>query len=308
MDNKATDIDEVFQWKKQYCIGIEEIDSAHQKLFSIVRRLLKNILIGDYEKNKKTCIEAVKFLKQYTIEHFAQEEAYQKKIGYGGYEIHKRIHTDMREVTIPALEKQMIQTDFSEKSVSHFAGVCAAWLSTHIMLEDQAIVGRVASRWNIDISGDIMANLTSAAEEYMQRLFQIKIEPENLNYDAYDLGETLHYYLIYRGEHKDLYRAAVLFERSLVCQVLSTIMCKPVTTLDELSLSMFKELARDFVENFISNYKKDKPVLVSEGIVDKKAFVKDFKTYHPDISLLWNSKFGHSAFCIKTIKPKIQQS
>ena len=75
MDNKITDIDEVFQWKDQYSIGVEEIDAAHQKLFSIVRRLLKNILSGDYEKNKKTCIEAVKFLKQYTIEHFAQEEA-----------------------------------------------------------------------------------------------------------------------------------------------------------------------------------------------------------------------------------------
>lgn len=308
MDNKITDIDEVFQWKDQYSIGVEEIDAAHQKLFSIVRRLLKNILSGDYEKNKKTCIEAVKFLKQYTIEHFAQEEAYQLKIGYGGYETHKRIHTNMRDVTISALEKQMLETDFSEKSVVHFAGVCAAWLSAHIMLEDQAIVGRAASRWNIDISGDVMANLISAAEEYMQRMFQVKIEPENLNYDAYDLGETLHYYLIYRGENKDLYRAAVTFERSLVCRVLSAIMCKPVTILDELSLSMFKELAQDFVENFISNYKKDKPVLVSEGIVDKKAFVKDFKAYHPDISLLWNSKFGHSAFCIKTIKPKIQQS
>ena len=112
MDNKITDIDEVFQWKAQYSIGVEEIDAAHQKLFSIVRRLLKNILSGDYEKNKKTCIEAVKFLKQYTIEHFAQEEAYQLKIGYGGYETHKRIHTNMRDVTIPALEKQMLETDF----------------------------------------------------------------------------------------------------------------------------------------------------------------------------------------------------
>ena len=38
-------------------------------------------MAGDYEKNKITCIEAIKYLKQYTVEHFAQEEAFQLKVG-----------------------------------------------------------------------------------------------------------------------------------------------------------------------------------------------------------------------------------
>lgn len=304
MSEKLKEIDELFQWKEQYCIGVEEIDNAHQQLFIIVRRLMKNLLIGNYEKNKITCIEAVKYLKKYTVEHFAQEEAYQLKIGYGGYENHKRIHTNMREITIPALEKQMYESDFSEKSVKHFVGVCAAWLTSHIMLEDQAIVGKVPSRWDVDISNDMMTALSTSAAECMQRVFQIKIEPENLNYDAYDLGETLHYYLIYKGKNNILYRTVITFEKNLICQVLGSIMCKKITNLDEMSLAMFKELSKDCVENFISIYRKEHTALINEGVVDKKAFLKDFKAYHPEISFLWNSKYGHVAFCIKTVKPK----
>lgn len=304
MNNKISDIDEIFAWKDQYRIGVEEIDSAHQMLFSIVRRLLKNLLVGDYDKNKKTCIEAVKYLKQYTVEHFAQEEAYQRKIGYGGYETHKRIHRDMREVTIPALEKEMALSGYSEKSLKNFAGVCAAWLTSHIMLEDQAIAGKTTSRWNSDINSDALTELTASAKEYMQKMFRIQIEPENLNYDAYELDNTIHYFMIYRGENKDIYRSVITFERSLLCKALGTVLCKPVTTLDELSLSMHKELSQDFATSFITKYKNDTPVLINDGIVDVKAFQKDFKAYHPDISLLWNSKFGHVAFCFKTVKSK----
>lgn len=308
MNNKIGDVDEIFAWKDQYCIGVEEIDAAHQKLFSIVRRLLKNLLVGDYEKNKITCVEAVKYLNQYTIQHFAQEEAYQRKIGYGGYETHKRIHRDMREVTIPALEKELVVSNYSEKSLKNFAGVCAAWLTSHIMLEDQAIAGKTTSRWDTDINGDVLADLIASAEEYMKKMFRIKIEPENLNYDAYELDNTIHYFMIFRGKNKDLYRTVVTFERSLLCEALGTVLCKPITTLDEIALSMHKELSQDFVMNFISKYKNDNPVLINDGIVDITAFQKDFRAYHPEISLLWNSKFGHVAFCIKTVKSKAPQS
>ena len=108
MNKKIENVDEVFAWKDQYCVGVEEIDSAHIRLFTIVRRLMKNLFLNDYEKNKRTCIEVVKYLKQYTIEHFAQEEAFQLKIGYGGYPNHKRIHDNMREITIPSLDRKSV--------------------------------------------------------------------------------------------------------------------------------------------------------------------------------------------------------
>lgn len=304
MINRQINVDELFQWKDQYCIGVEEVDAAHQKLFSIVRRLLKNLITGDYEKNKITCIEAVKYLKRYAIEHFAQEEAYQLKIGYGGYETHRQIHTDMREITIPALEKDMIDADFSSESVERFVGVCAAWLTSHIMLEDQAIVGKLPSKWTIDINEDLHTALKNRAEQYMKTMFQVKIVPENLYYDAYDVGTCMYYYLVCKGESKNIYRCAIIMERSLILETLSNMSGSKLTVIDEFSMAMFKELAQDFLANFIFDYAKDKVKVINEGIVDKKAFKSEFNKQHPEISMLWNSKYGHCAFCLKTVKPK----
>lgn len=305
MDINSEEFDEIFQWSDKYCLGVEEVDAAHERLFSIVRRLIKNLMDGDYEKNKITCIEAIKYLKQYTVEHFAQEEALQLKVGYSDYENHKRIHDNMREITIPALEKQMYMTDYSKESVEHFAGVCAAWLSAHIMLEDQAIVGRMKSQWGVNINNNAMSILKNNAEVFMHKLFQIEIEPENLNYDAYDIGDALHYYTIYRGKNNDLYRNVLIIGTKLAYHTLGKIMNKEVKHLTEITLSMLKELSQEFVSNFIAKYSGDNEiVLISDGMVDKAAFQLDFKNYHPDISILWNTDYGHIAFCMKVVKVK----
>lgn len=307
MDINAEEFDEIFQWSDKYCIGVEEVDTAHERLFSIVRRLIKNLTYGDYEKNKITCIEAIKYLKQYTIEHFAQEEAFQQEIGYHGYENHKRIHDNMRDVTIPSLEKQMYMTDFSKESVEHFAGVCAAWLSAHIMLEDQAIVGKVRSQWEVSINTDAMSILKNNAEVFMNRLFQLEIQPENLNYDAYDIGNTVNHYTIFRGKNNTIYRSVVILEKGLACHSLGKLLNKEIKHLTEITLSMIKELSQSFVRDFIEKYTGDTEIaLLSEGMVDKSAFELDFKSYHPDISMLWNTDYGHIAFCTKVVR--VQQS
>ncbi|MCM1053985.1 MAG: hemerythrin family protein [Bacteroides sp.] len=302
MVKKLENFDEVFAWKDQYCVGVEEIDSAHMRLFTIVRRLLKNLMANDYEKNKKTCIEVIKYLKQYTVQHFAEEEAFQIKIGYGGYTNHKRIHDSMRDVTIPALEKHMIESDFSEKSVDHFAGVCAAWLTAHVMLEDQAIVGRTKSMWEANYDSDALSILQARSEQFMNNIFQIHIEAENLNYDGYDIGKSIYYYTIYKDADNNVYRAVTVLNRDLLCFTLGKLMGKTLVTLDEIAMSMIGELTRNFSENFIRSYTGNNIVLLGDGTVEKSRFESDFKTSHPDISMLWNTPYGHIAFSYKAKK------
>ena len=48
IDKNIENIDEIFSWKDQYCVGVEEIDSAHMRLFTKVRRLLKNLMLKDF--------------------------------------------------------------------------------------------------------------------------------------------------------------------------------------------------------------------------------------------------------------------
>ena len=110
------------EWKKQFNIGVDSIDHAHRKLFSIVRKLIH--LSEDENNGPWACAEGIKYFKSYAIQHFTDEEAYMQSIGYHGYEIHKHLHDDMRFKTLPALEKDLLESDYSQESIHHFIGIC----------------------------------------------------------------------------------------------------------------------------------------------------------------------------------------
>lgn len=93
------------EWNKDFNIGIDSIDNAHRKLFSIVRKL---IYLNKNEKNGRwACAEGIKYFRSYVIEHFTDEESYMRSINYKEYNLHKRLHDDMRYKTLPALEKDL---------------------------------------------------------------------------------------------------------------------------------------------------------------------------------------------------------
>ena len=107
----------MFEWKDDYKIGVKIIDDAHKQLFSIVSRIMRNFTEADFERNKMTCIEAIKYLKSYTMQHFAEEEEYQRSIGYHGYVNHKKVHDNMRDVVVPALEREITSSRYSRESM-----------------------------------------------------------------------------------------------------------------------------------------------------------------------------------------------
>ena len=111
------------EWDKRFNIGVDSIDNAHRKLFSIVRRLVH--LSKDENNGQWACAEGIKYFKNYAIEHFTDEEAYMRSIGYNGYEMHKRLHDDMRYKTLPALEKELTESDYSQESIISLASASA---------------------------------------------------------------------------------------------------------------------------------------------------------------------------------------
>ena len=75
------------KWNDRFNIGVASIDHAHQKLFSIVGKLVA--LNEDETKQQHACKEGIKYFKSYTLKHFADEEAYMQSINYSGYAMHK---------------------------------------------------------------------------------------------------------------------------------------------------------------------------------------------------------------------------
>ena len=62
------------EWDERYRVGVAVIDSAHQKLFVIVRRLV--LLSENEQRSRWACEESVKYLKSYTLRHFADTRRY----------------------------------------------------------------------------------------------------------------------------------------------------------------------------------------------------------------------------------------
>ena len=133
-------------WNERYNIGVDIIDKEHKKLFSILNKLFD---FGQQEeKSQWVCQEAIKYFRDHALKHFADEEAYMVSIDYAGLEVHRRIHRNFRERTIPALERELELNKYSPESVNHFLGVCAGWLIGHSLIEDHAIVsGENVKQW-----------------------------------------------------------------------------------------------------------------------------------------------------------------
>lgn len=127
------------KWDDKYCLGVEQIDQQHKGLFTAVNRINKILEEKDFERNRRACLEAVKYLKSYTLQHFADEEAYQRKIKYAGYEKHKKLHEDFITAVLNS-ERDMEVNNYSIPSIRRFTDLVTNWLINHIMSADQAIV------------------------------------------------------------------------------------------------------------------------------------------------------------------------
>lgn len=289
----------IFEWSDDYSIGVKEIDDAHKQLFSIVGRIIRNFMDNNFEKNKMTCIEALKYLKSYAVKHFAEEEAYQLSIGYHGYKMHKKVHDNMRDVVIPALEREVTTSGYSMESMEHFAGACAGWLAAHVLIEDQAITGRVQSKWRHLPDDSGTDKLEKIGKTVINGLFQTPANLVSKNYQGYELGRLF----CYRDEFTDrfgtVYTVTTAIEEPMVEKAVSKIMNKKAFELSEVMLSMIGEAVKSFNSTMIRAFESESLENTQSVYIKNRDFYDSFAAEYPDYSMLWRTMDGYLAFCIR---------
>lgn len=176
------------EWRDDFNIGVEEIDKAHKELFSIVRKIIN--LSEDDSKSRRACAEGIKFFKNYVMEHFKQEEEYMRSVKYKHYLAHKRRHDLMRCETVPALEKELTETGYSTRAVEHFYDVCIGWLTTHIIVEDQAIVRNTDVQWEFE-KGHELRGIERAFNEAIQEMFKTDVELLDEHYSGEPIDRAI---------------------------------------------------------------------------------------------------------------------
>src|SRR3989339_1805386 len=82
------------EWKKEYSVGVEEIDDQHKYFISLLNDLYDAIIAG---KSRAELNELFLYLADYAEKHFATEERYFDEFGYEGTVEHKAKHQEMRD-------------------------------------------------------------------------------------------------------------------------------------------------------------------------------------------------------------------
>lgn len=293
----------MFEWKEDYNIGVEVVDKAHKQLFSIVARILKNFTDGGFEKNKRTCIEAIKFLEDYTLKHFAEEEAYQLSIGYADYEKHKKIHDNMRQVVVPAMEKEVRLAGYSIESIEHVIGICAGWLAAHILIEDQAITGKAVSKWKEAAFSDDVGRLEQIVKTTIKSLFRIIGTPVSLHYDGHELGAAFYYEDDFDDGKGKKYTVSLAIERKMLKRIMSNLLEDTrLFELTEVMQPMVMEILKSFNYSVIDSFLSDPMHIGESRPISKDRFYDKFKDVYPDYSTLWRTEYGFMAVCINEEK------
>lgn len=289
------------KWNDRFNIGVDSIDQSHQKLFSIVGKLVA--LNEDEAKQRHACREGIKYFKNYTLKHFEDEEAYMQSIGYSGYAIHKSLHDSMRDKTLPALEAELEDQGYSIESVQHFLGICIGWLNGHIIVEDRAITGKNANKWIHQASEDEVNSLSKALLQGLRALCQANSQIISLHYsgEKFSKGNILCYRLSYVPKKKENGRIQVylVYEDSLVLRTLSEILDENINRIDQTAISAMKILSEQFIQYIKPHFSfNNSYTLEKNDMMTFDQFVRTFDKKYPPFSLLFRAEGkGYFAFC-----------
>jgi hemerythrin len=124
-------------WKKEFAIGVSEIDAQHQELFSRLDRLQKSILNGE---GKDQLADTIAFLVTYTLRHFKTEEEFQKRCRYPHLAMHAAEHRIFEKELID-LEERLYREGPTENLANLTSNVLYQWLIQHICQFDKAVAG-----------------------------------------------------------------------------------------------------------------------------------------------------------------------
>ena len=123
-------MNEQFVWRRDYCIGVEEVDAQHENLFRIANRLEAHLEPGQLQQELMN-------LYRHTREHFGAEEALMRRIDYPGYREHQRQH----DTLLDALNHRVAEVVRNPPRIGAFQAFLAEWICDHILTQDQLIAG-----------------------------------------------------------------------------------------------------------------------------------------------------------------------
>lgn len=283
-------------WHDKYKIGVDFIDREHKMLFSTMNKLLK--ISENEEKSEWVCREGAKYLRNHALEHFEHEEEYMRSINYDNYEIHKRLHDNFRTSTLPALEREMEETQYSVESIRHFLGVCIGWVVAHTQTEDLAITGKQKSKWADIPHEQEKEALEQAIVQLLDDIFHLKAKMISEQYAGENFGKVICCRFIYCGQQKEKWEITLVYEEHLLLKIISDILSTQYLRVDDMVINVTRYISRQFLERIRENFPSiDLFQIEKESLLTYEQLVDSFERANPSCSLLFDTGNGYFAFC-----------
>jgi len=130
-----------YAWTKDLETGNVTIDTQHKQLIQAINSLLDACGSG---KGRDALGSTTKFLNDYTVKHFADEEKLQIQYKYPDYANHKRYHEEFKKV-VANLTKQLRDEGPTVVLVGKINSSIAGWLLNHIRREDVKVAECIRS-------------------------------------------------------------------------------------------------------------------------------------------------------------------
>ena len=285
-------------WKDVFNIGIKIIDDEHQRLFMIINKLFA--LKEEEKRSRKVCQEGIKYFKEHALKHFEAEERYMELIAYEGIDVHKRLHRDFRENSLPALERELEREDYSPAAVDHFLAVCAGWLIGHTLTEDKAIAGEKRSRWAELLPEEELKAMKKVIIKLLEDMFRLKAQVISDSYSGEEFGESVYYRLVYgRKEDDEKWEILLALEDRILLSTIGKLMGTKSDKLDIILLNAARymecQLVRRVMEHYpsISSYE-----MMEEDFLTYEQFREIFEKKQPQVSLLFDTNEGYISYCV----------
>lgn len=290
-------------WKDEYNIGVDIIDQEHRRLFKIINKLFR--FSDERNKSQWACQEGIKFFKDHAVKHFTEEEEYMASIHYERLGVHMHIHSEFRERTLPALEEELEQTDYSANSVEHFLGVCAGWLVGHTLMEDRAITGKGRSRWMGLLTGKEQDAMKKVILQLMYDLFHLESYVISDAYGGEKFGRGVYHRLVYgTDQEEERYEIFLVFEEKLLINTVGKTMGIKTNKLNTLLMNASRYMARQFAD-YVRNHLPDMDgyELKEENLLIYEQFQDVFETEKLQVSLLFDTGEGYFSYCTSARRP-----
>jgi hemerythrin len=130
------------EWTPDLSVGVDKIDEQHRELFKRITSLVEAI-------KSKTCKFEIgpttRFLEEYVLEHFSDEEDLMRSVDYPAYEQHKALHRGFID-DFEALARELEGESSSYNKSAYTNKIVVDWILAHIKKVDMELGSFISSK------------------------------------------------------------------------------------------------------------------------------------------------------------------